>query len=216
MTKMNLQKYILLCGLVFMSVVLFYGCAGSSNEIAVKSDPFNQLNREKALEHFINGSMYDQKEDYANAILEYQDALRYDNDPGIFYAISRDYSILRKHALAVQAAREAISIAPNEIKYRENLGEIYINAGELENAIASYNNVINLDSNNTDAWYRLARLHQFKQPLKALEVYTQMLRRFGPSLEVLMPLSQLYTILNKTDDAIKTVKSILDMDPTLP
>jgi tetratricopeptide (TPR) repeat protein len=213
MTGMNLQKYILLCSLVYLSVVFFIGCAGSSNEMALKTDPIKQLNREKALEHFINGSMYDQKGDYANAILEYQDALRYDKDPAIFFAISRDYSLLRKHALAAQAAREAISIAPNEIKYRENLGEIYVNAGELDNAITSYNNVLNLDSNNTDAWYRLARLHQFKQPLKALEVYTQMLHRFGPSLEVLMQLSQLYTVLDKTDDAIKMVKSILDIEP---
>ena len=198
---------------VFLSLVLFQGCASTSNKEILKNDSVQQVNRNAALEHFINGSMYDQKGDYANAILEYQDALRYDQDPAIYYAISKDYTRLRKFAQATEAGSKAISLSPNEKQYRENLAEVYINAGEIENAITVYNEVINIDSSNITAWYRLARLHQFKEPLKALEIYNGIYRRFGPTWEVLMQMSQLYTMLNKTDDAINSVKSLLEIDP---
>jgi tetratricopeptide (TPR) repeat protein len=199
--------------IIIFCVSLFCGCAGTGSDHVQRTDAVKYIDREKSLEHFINGSMFDQKADYANAILEYQDALSYDKDPAIYYAISKDYALLRKYSLATQAASEAISRAPDERQYRENLAEIYISAGEIDKAITVYNEVINLDSNDVTAWHRFARLCQFKQPLKALEVYKTMFQRFGPSWEVLLQMSQLYTMLDKTDDAIKTVKLLLNLDP---
>ena len=68
-------------------------------------DKLQEARRDRALNHFIQGAVFDAKGEHANAILEYQDALRDDPNPAIYYAISKDYSILGKHSLAAQAAR---------------------------------------------------------------------------------------------------------------
>jgi tetratricopeptide (TPR) repeat protein len=189
------------------------GCAGSKSSKKEVQEPGFTPNREKALEHFINGSIYDQKNDYASAILEYQDALRYDRDPAIYYAISRDYSLLRKHSLAAQSARQAIVIEPKNIKYRENLAEIFLNAVEFDSATAAYESIIRLDSSNYSAWSNTARLYQLKTPLKALEIYKKIIDRFGPSWEVLVQVAELYRMTGKLDDAINALKGALDIEP---
>ena len=74
--------------------------------------------RQLAMQHFIDGSLEEVKGDFAKAILEFQDALRYDKDPAIYYALSKNYSLLGKHSLAIEAAREAVRRGPEEMTYR--------------------------------------------------------------------------------------------------
>src|SRR5216684_3614042 len=100
-----------------LGLPLLIGCSGA-REVPLESEKLSvERDREKGLLHYIEGSLYDQKEEYAKAILEYQDAMRYDNDPAIYYAISKDYSMLGKHALAAQTGQQAVRLAPENRVY---------------------------------------------------------------------------------------------------
>ena len=98
--KMNL----LVCGTIAIAVAVLAGC-GSTQKTVAAFEP----NRELSLQHYLEGSLLDQKEEFARAILEYQEALAYDHDPAIYFALAKDYSLLGKLPLAVQMGKEAVS-----------------------------------------------------------------------------------------------------------
>ncbi len=208
-------------GIFGVVLVIGLGC-GSSGDSARNREPdvklavpdqVKEVNRERALKHFIDGALYDSKGDYPKAILEYQDALRYDRDPAIYYALSKDYSIIGKHALAAQAAREAIRLDSTKISYRENLASIYLNASQRDEAIAEYESILALDSGYVSAWYALGRLHLARRPLKALEIFERLLDREGESVELLLQLGQIYAAMGKFDQAADRLERVLRLEP---
>lgn len=201
---------------LFISIILvvFFwgGCAGTKPEVSSETNVVNAFDREKALDHFVNGSIYDQKGDYAKAVLEYQDALRYHRDAAIYYALSKSYTAIRKFDLAAQAAREAVNLEPNKKEYYTNLAEIYISAGAFDSATKTFESLIQIDSTDFNAWYSLARLHQFTSPSKAIQIYNQMVERFGVSWEVSTQLTGLYRMMGKIDEAISEIKKLRAFD----
>jgi tetratricopeptide (TPR) repeat protein len=166
-----------------------------------------------ALQHFIDGSIYELKREHAQAVLEFQDALRYEQNHAIYYALSRNYSELYKHSLAIEAAREAVRLDPENIEYRRNLAEVYTVAFELDSAAAQYQEILARDSASIESWYGLARLYQSRKPLKALEVYEDIIRRFGPTWEVLFQIAELHGAMGEFAKAAQTLKQMSDLDP---
>ena len=67
-----------------------------------------EKDRSKSLQLFIDGSLKESKGLYADAILDYQEALRYDQDPAIYYALAKDYAALKRYDPAAENALEAI------------------------------------------------------------------------------------------------------------
>lgn len=200
--------------LIKIIFIVFFlgGCAGTKPDVSSQTEVVTVVDREKALDHFVNGSIYDQKGEYAKAVLEYQDALRYHRDAAIYYALSKSYTALKKFDLAAQAAREAINLEPKKKEYYTNLAEIYLSSGAFESAIKTYNNLIQIDSTDFNAWYSLARLHQFISPSKAIQIYNKMVERFGVSWEVSMQLTDLYRLMGKIDEAIAELKKLRVID----
>ena len=207
--------------LVGIMTVLWTGCGPAKQGVKEQPRPDDAVSnsprgatKEQALDHFIEGALFDSKGDFAKAILEYQDALRYDQDPAIFYAISRDYSLLGKHALAAEAAREAIRRDSTNITYHENLAMIYQNAFQADLAVGEYEAVLRIDSNDTNAWYNLARLYQSSKPLRAVEIYEKLLDREGDSWELLLQVADLYSSLGRFDEAADRYTRLLKLDPS--
>lgn len=172
------------------------------------------VDRERAFDHFVNGSIYEQQGDYANAILEYQDALRYDSDPAIYYALSKSYAALGKLESAIEAINSAIKLAPNKKEYLSHLAELYINQGNLEGCIDTYNKILKVDSLDYRSWINIARIYQITLNYqKAIDTYNQILKRFGNNIEVLSQLSFLYSQQKKTDESIKLLRQALEIEP---
>lgn len=191
---------------IFSIVIIFAGCAGTKPTIPGE-------NREVALEHFLQGSILDQKGDYAKAILEYQDALKYMKDPAIYYAIAKDYAILGKHDLAIQMGKEAVALNPKNRNYLRALAEIYLNALDLENAVTELEKVIKLDPQYREGWHTLARLHMMRNPTKAIEIFQKIIDRFGPDEDAYYQLAQIYSSMGKYDKAAEALRRMLIIDP---
>jgi len=185
-------------------------------EKRVTRTPAAQLAHEKALQHFIDGSLFEMKGDYAKAVLEYQDALRYEEDHAIYFALSKCYSELNKHSLAIDAARQAVRRAPEKLEYRRMLAEVYVGAFELDAAAEQYEEIIKRDSSSIEAWFSLARLHQARKPLKALEVYESMVQRFGPEWNVLLQIAELNNSMGQFGKAADALRQMVEVDPSNP
>ncbi len=173
-----------------------------------------QKNRDIAIQHFIDGSLYDLKGDYAKAVLEYQDALRLDQNSAIYYALSKNYSNLGKHYLAAENGKQALRLDPRNVTYREHLAQVYLLAHEIDSARQQYQEILKIDSNHTGALYGLARLYQQgAKPLEAIATYKKLLDQIGPNWDVLIQLAQLHENLQRYGEAAGTYQQMLSIDP---
>jgi tetratricopeptide (TPR) repeat protein len=215
---------LLLCPTMLVAVLSFIllSCSGTK-EVSRKVPSANragapqqttQKSRDLAVQHFIDGNIYDLKEDYAKAALEYQDALRFDKNAAIYYALSKDYSNLGKLYLAAENGKEAIGREPQNILYREHLAQVYVLAHEIDSAIVQYQEVLKIDSTSTQALYGLAQLYQQRtKPLEAITIYKRILDQIGPEWDVLVQLTQLYEGLQRYRDAAGAYQQMLAIDP---
>jgi tetratricopeptide (TPR) repeat protein len=167
-----------------------------------------------ALQHFIDGSVYEMKGDFAQAVLEYQDALRFEKNHAMYQALSRCYSALEKHTLAIEAGREAVRLAPENLDYRSTLAQVYVAAFEVDSAAAEYEEIVRRDPASLESRYNLARLYQGRRPLKALEVYAGIIDRFGPEWDVLLQIAEIQNSLGEHEQSARALMRMLELDPS--
>ena len=81
--------------LIYITLTLiFVGCSAGiesnkKEDKKVETDSGSRKNR--ALEHFIDGSIAEMKGQVAEAILDYQEAAKLDPSPGIYYSLGKSY-----------------------------------------------------------------------------------------------------------------------------
>lgn len=173
-----------------------------------------EYRHDRALRHFIEAAGLEAKGSYAEAVLEYQEALQTEPNAAIYFAISKDYALLEKHSRAADAAREAVRLEPRNIPFRENLAAVYLNAFQQDQAIREYEEIVKIDSNYAPGWFALARLYQPTRPLRALEIYERLLDREGDEWEILLQCATLYSVLGRFDSAAAKYKKMLEVDPS--
>lgn len=207
----------------FLIVFLSAGCSSSKKTTIEQSrdrDEVRELthrrieNKDKAIEHFIAGQVYELKGDYASAILEYQDALRYDKSPGIYNAIAKAYQKIGKHSLAVQMAKEAIKLDSLNISYRETLADIYIETFEVQKAINELEKILKIDSLNYGALFNLAQLYESNRPLRSLELYNKIIENYGPEWNALQRIAELSFRLGKYSESAHALEMMIEIDPS--
>jgi tetratricopeptide (TPR) repeat protein len=202
---------------IIMTSLTVMGCASTRDAAGDENAGRNrqaEIAHQMALQHVIEGSINEMKGENAQAILEYQDALRFEKDPAIYYALARNYTALTKHALAIENAKTAVRLDPDNLDYRRGLAESEVAAFEIDAAAEQYGEIVKRDSGNIDAWYSLARLYQGRKPLQALEVYEQITARFGPEWEVLLQMADLCNKLGKFSKAAETLHQAALIDPS--
>jgi tetratricopeptide (TPR) repeat protein len=201
--------------------MLIAGCASSNQTTSdamgdsrtVVRDSAAQAAHDAALQHFVDGSMYEMKGEYAKAVLEYQDALRYERDDAVYFTLAKCYSQLGKHTLAIENGKEAVKLAPDKLDYRTSLANAYIAAYELDNAAEEYKEIVKRDSNSIENWYSLARLYQVRNPQKALQVFEVMSQRFGAEWDVLLQIAELYNQMGQFEKSASALEQMVVLDP---
>jgi tetratricopeptide (TPR) repeat protein len=202
------------------------GCAGSGRSdkpdapaaagtrtLPQRPEPTAEDRQDIALQHFLAGSTFDQKGEYANAIIEYQDALRYKEDPAIHHAIAKDYSLLEKPELALESARKAVELDSTNRQYRETLAQIYVNTVDVENATRQFAAIVRQDPMYKPALLNLARLIQLQSSDSALVLYQRVVDRFGPDMAAYSQMAQIYSAQGKQALAADILKKMLEIDP---
>jgi tetratricopeptide (TPR) repeat protein len=209
---------------IVVSLLAISGCGTSSSSThepsTVKPETIQytpqqqEVRRERAMRHFIDGSVLESKEQFAEAILEYQEALQFDQTGAIYYALSKCYAALSKAPRAAEMAREAVRRDPRNIAYREHLAGIYVGTFQQELAIREYEEILKIDSAYSNAWYNIARLSQPTKPLRAIEIYERLLEDRGEDWDLLLQLAELNRTLGRFKEAAEKYKRMLHIDPS--
>ncbi|MCP5061638.1 MAG: tetratricopeptide repeat protein [Ignavibacteriae bacterium] len=209
-----MKQYIIL----FTTFILLQSC--SSNVDQVSSGEIKKQNKkiakqkEFAQQLFIDASLLDMEEKYAEAILDYQEALKLDPSAGIHYALGKDYLRLNKINPALEHARKATELEGNNIEYQTLVGTIYSFNRNIDSAETVFARIIELDSTAVNAYYNLAQLYETKKPLEALKFYDKILDLTGPEWNVLLKIAGLNERLGKVEETVKTVEELLELNPS--
>ncbi len=201
---------------LILGFVLIQGCSSTKEsgvEDSQQTAAVDKASRNAALQHFVDGSVAEMKGDYANAILDYQDALRYDKNDAVYFALAKCYAALQKHSLAIEAGNEAVRLAPDNLEYRKTLAEICVAAFQIDAATQHYEEIVKRDSTSLEAYYGLANLYAGRKPLKALETYYKIIDRFGPEWNVLLQIAELENSLGQFGKAAAALQQLLEIDP---
>ncbi|RPI69631.1 MAG: tetratricopeptide repeat protein, partial [Ignavibacteriales bacterium] len=209
--------------LITITILTFLaGCSSQQQEILVKEYPVSGemiderelTDEEKAIEHFIDGSILESKGDYSSAILEFQDALRLDPGPGIHYALAKNYMMINKIPLAIQHSKKSLELAPDQVEYNELLADIFYTARQYDSSAAVLEKVIELDPMRINAYYKLARIYESSKPLKAIEIYNKLTDIIGAEWSVLIRVAELHENLGNLKEASEAIEELLKIDPS--
>jgi tetratricopeptide (TPR) repeat protein len=206
--------------IVVILTVLFAACSSQKEVSNDEGSPVllqkgHQTDKEKeALVHFINGSVLESKGQYAEAILEFQDALRLDPSAGIYYALAKNYRIINKIPLALQHCKKAIELSPRKVEYYDLLADIFSSAHQYDSAAVVLEKIIEIDSTQLNSYYKLARIYESSRPLQAIATYNKLTEIIGPDYNVLIRVAELQESLGNLNKAAEAIEELLTIDPS--
>jgi tetratricopeptide (TPR) repeat protein len=206
-----------LVSIIFSSLIIV-GCSSQKEISNTQNDDkiVSSIDKKKALEYFINGSAAESKGDYATAILEFQDALKYDNSGGVYYALAKNYFFLNKLPSALQNSRKSVELEPDNLEYLNLLQEIYSSGKQNDSSILVLEKIISLDSTQVNAYYKLARAFEINKPVQAIKIYNKINKLIGSEWSVLIRVAELYERLGDDAKAIETIEELVKLDPSNP
>lgn len=182
--------------------------AQKSNDSEKVSDNY------KAQSLFIEGKTLELQYKYLPAIEYYRAALKYDESPGIFFAISSVYYELGDFKKAIVEVNKALRLSPNNLNYLEQKANIYMGLEDYLKSAEVFEKIVELDTNYTYGLYTLARIYQeLKMPTKALEVYEKITDRIGFDFDVLRRTYEIYYKYKDYDKCVEVLENVLKLDP---
>jgi len=194
---------------LLLGVVL--SCTATVATIAQQQADSAQRER-KAYEYFINGATLQiQGTRHAEAILEFQQALRYDSSAATLRAMAKSYAAMRKFDLALETAQIAVRMDSTNGESWEVIAEMYVSDGQYDNALAAYERLRYLQPSKQQL-YTLGRMYEPRDADKAIDVFEQLVA-LQPDEGVLRRLADLYTRTQRIDKRTYTLERALKLDP---
>lgn len=169
----------------------------------------------KARELFINGTTLQiQGNRHAEAILEFQQALRYDSSAVTLSAIARSYFELRKLELALEYADAAVQRDSSSRDIWELIAEIEVLRGHYDEGIAAYERILELNPSRRQL-YTLGRLYEPRNAAKAIETFERLCAS-QPDPTLLLRLADLYERRRDTKGVLRSLERARLADPLDP
>jgi len=198
--------------------IIIAGCSGSEMTQVSTFPEIDKLDTEilknKALDHFINGSIAESKGDYSAALREFSQSLNYDTSSGIYYVLAKNYYLINKLADALKYSRLSVKMDSTETEYQQLLADIFTQARQVDSAAAVLEKILEVDSSDVKTYYKLARLYEDSRPLEAIKIYNRLTSIIGPDWNVLLRVAELYEKLGYKEEAAESVQGLLDIDPS--
>lgn len=165
----------------------------------------------QARTYLISGTLKQQQKLYAAAILEFQQALRYDSSAAIEYAVAKSYLELRKVDLAKEHLYRSIQLNPSFVQSLDLLTEIYLYNNEYDKAEITNANSIDIEKTD-ERLLTKALIIENKNPEEALNIYNSI---SNPQYQDLINERKivLYKKLGNIDNLIEKLKSQQKLEP---
>lgn len=205
---------------IVLGAMLLSGCSSTKEsspekiqKVVINEQKEKEKDRSLAMQLFIDGSLKESKGQFADAILDYQEALRYDQNASIYFALAKNYAALKRYISAVENAQIAVAMDSAKVEYRELLAQIYIYSGQFDKAIQEYRKILTIDSEHVNSLFTLAQLQERSNPSESLALYEKILQKKGPSWEILLQIAQINSALQRYEKAAEAYEEMLKLDP---
>jgi tetratricopeptide (TPR) repeat protein len=209
-----MKKYL---AIIFLPLFVI-GCSVSDvSKIGNSPDEKNsnpEILKNKATDHFVNGTIAELNGDYTSAIKEFNQALSFDSSSGICYALAKNYFAINNFVDALKYSKLSVQLDPSEVEYSIMLADIYIEAREVDSAAVVLKKILTTDSLNVNVYYKLARLYENTRPLEAIKIYNRLTTVIGSDWNVLLRVAELYEKLGYKEKAAESIKGLLEIDPS--
>ena len=139
---------------------------------------------------------------------------RFPDDPVAYYELSRIRAMQNEIPEAMENARKASRLDPENIWYQHFLGELCLSTGRLEEATELYKKLSSLQPDNADYLYQLASLYiqseKFREAISALDKIEE---KTGISEEMVLQKEKIYRHLGDRKNAEKEIRKLIDTFP---
>lgn len=169
-----------------------------------------------AIENFLNGEIYYLNKQYAQAVLEYQDALRHDTTSNIIYLqLGRSYLNLGKIEPAIEVLQKAKKLDPNDQETRQLLAHLYLVSGNTKNSLQEYKYLYQNDPDNIDISYKYAGLllKETEKTDKVQQILQKVLKQDPDQIPALEELAKIQLEKGNIDSARTYFDKLVKLDP---
>jgi Flp pilus assembly protein TadD len=134
--------------------------ATAINEVKKVREGFGaRTDIEKAVQAYLTGVLYMNKQEYANAEKSLARATRLDpKNVDAWLDLGSVYYSLRQRDKEGDAYQKAVSLQPNNSQAHYLLGTWYEDVGQFERAVAEYRAAVKIDPTDDNAWFDLGEL----------------------------------------------------------
>lgn len=171
--------------IILLIVFLLYGCSQKaviekeqkSEVVLIKSDPIITIKNLEAKRHFIQGLTYSLQDLPEKAIIEFQEALIFEDNPSINFALAVQLYKINKLDFSLKYIEKVITL-PDSVIHPDFLliaAQIYLTKGDVNKAISQLERIIKIDSTNLDALYNLAQIIEIKDKEKSRTYYEKII-----------------------------------------
>ncbi len=200
-------------------VSLLNACTGSEHsakkeDITVSSSLSDSQRKRKALDHFVNGSVFEAQNNYSAAVNEFEKALMYDTTAGIHYSLAKNYLFTNRLKQSLFNIKEAVRLDSANVEYYELMADIYSAARNYDSAVVVLEKARIIEPDNISIYYKLARLYEISKPLEAISIYEKLISLVGPDWNLLLRIGELYEKTGNMEQALEAIEKLLALDPT--
>ena len=180
-----------------------------------KKDDVTYKDRQKFERLYIDASKSKLLEDYQQAIKLYENCKKIDDKaPAVYYELANLYLHLGRLEDALENAKAASGMEPDNIYYRIIYGECLKTAKNLKDASSVYRDIVKDFPSQYGAYIDLAMIYiASKQPDKAIDVYNDLEKHFGPVEEVKLKKQFLFIQQGQVEKAAREVQDLIDLHP---
>jgi tetratricopeptide (TPR) repeat protein len=213
-----MKKFILLIA------ILAVGCSASKKidkqEFSPKEKSISEsivtLKNLQAKQHFIQGLTYALQGLPEKAVIEFQEALIFEDNPNINFALAVQLFKLNKLDLSLRYLEKTLALPDSQIHPDFLLvsAQVYLTKRDVPKATQILERMIKIDSNNVDALYNLAQLIELKDKNRAKEIYEKILELQPENLIVLENLLSIYYEQDNLEKSEGLLKKIIYNEPS--
>jgi tetratricopeptide (TPR) repeat protein len=203
---------------ILLSFAIIFSACTSTKQSQVDSNYNRSLDRAKdyieyysdesidneAEFHFINGLTQQQKGNFAESLIDFNQALQADSSAAILYSMAKSYYQLNRLELTLETLVRSIEIQDDFVPSMELLSSIYFRLNDISNAIAINEKIISIDPSYSRK-LELAELYESHNTEKAKELYEELYETSKDKF-VLRKLTELYS----TEKESETYSNLLE------
>lgn len=210
--------------LILLLLIFVFGCGVSKEiekeEVKKSEGTINEaiitIKNLRAKQHFIQGMTYALQEIPEKAVIEFQEALIYEDNPTINFALGIQLFKLNKIELSLKYIEKVLSLPDSQIHpdYLLLAAQIYLTRRNVQEATQMLERILKIDSTNIDALYNLAQLLELKDKSRTKNIYEKILELQPENRIVLENLLTLYYEEKNFEKSEEILKRLIYNEPS--